>query len=336
VQHIRRIATARREHTMQLGTLAIALGIAGAIAASAATAQTFTKPVRIITSTAGSVGDIYSRQVSARLSERLGQPVIVDNRSVAGGGRPMMIAGAQMPPDGHGYVIIPGPSYTLLPLTVKDPGFDAAKDFTPVGMLGSMIFGFAVSIKEPVASIEEFVALARSRPGQLNYGGFGANSPQSMAMHSFARNRGLSLVGVPYNGSTPAMLDLTSGRVSAMVSALSAVLPLAQSGKLRILAVAGDRRLAILPDVPSTRELGITEIENLWIGVLAPAKTPPDFIARVNREINAIMALPEVQETLAKAALSVATNSPAEFAAYIRKDMEFWRKLADAAGVVPE
>ena len=321
---------------MKPGALSVAIVIAGAFAASAAIAQSFTKPLRIITSTAGSVGDIYSRQVSTRLSERLGQPVIVDNRSVAGAGRPMMIAGAQMPPDGHNYVIIPGPSYTVLPLTVKDPGFDAVKDFMPVGMLGSMIFGFAVSAKEPVSSIDEFVALAKSKPGQLNYGGFGANSPQSMAMHSFARNRGLALVGVPYNGSTPAMLDLTSGRISAMVSALSAVLPLAQSGKLRILAVAGDKRLAILPDVPSTRELGISEIENLWIGVLAPSRTPTDFITRVNREINAIMALPEVSEMLSKAALSVSTNSPAEFGAYIRKDMEFWRRLADAAGVVPE
>ena len=321
---------------MKLAPLLIALGMGSALAASAAIAQSFTKPVRIITSTAGSVGDIYSRQVSTRLAERLGQPVIVDNRSVASSGRPMMIAGSQMPPDGHSYVIIPGPSYTLLPLTVKEPGFDAARDFTPVGMLGSMIFGLAVSAKEPVTSIAEFVALAKSKPGQLNYGGFGANSPQGMAMNSFARNRGLSLVGVPYNGSAPAMLDLASGRISAMVSALSAVLPLAQSGKLRILAVAGDKRLPMLPDVPSTRELGITEIENVWVGMLAPAKTPPDFIARVNREVNAIMALPEVQEALAKLALAVATNSPAEFGAYIRKDTEFWRKLVDEAGVVPE
>jgi tripartite-type tricarboxylate transporter receptor subunit TctC len=215
-------------------------------------------------------------------------------------------------------------------------GFDPNKDFVPAGLLGSLVMALGVSSTEPVKSIDELIAAAKARPGQLNYGSFGTSSPQNLAMHSFLHNRSLSMVQVAYKGGSQAMTDLISGRIAAMVSAVNQLIPLSQGGKVRILAIGGDRRLPVIPDVPTTREIGLTEIDNLWMAMLAPAGTPAQYVTRVNNEVNAILALPEIQEALAKQGITASTSGPAELAAFLKKDTEYWRKLVATAGVVPE
>lgn len=319
---------------MLLKSTVVALGVA--LVATQAFAQSFTRPIKIVTSTATSVGDTFARLIGPKLGERLGQPIIVDNRSSAGGGRPTTLAAAALPGDGHGYMIAPTPNLTLTPHVVKEPGFDLNRDFVPVGLVGSLVMGLGVSATEPIKSVEELVAAARARPGQLNYGSFGTSSPQNLAMHSFLHNRSLSMVQVAYKGGSQAMTDLISGRIAAMVSAVNQLIPLAQGGKVRILAVGGERRLPVVPDVPTTRELGVTEIDNLWMAMLAPANTPAQYVTRMNNEVNAILALPELQEILAKQGLAASTSGPAELAAFLKRDADYWRKLVATAGVVPE
>lgn len=323
---------------LRKGTL-VAIGMSAigvAVVSTQALAQSFTKPIKIVTSSATSVGDNFARLIGPKLGERLGQPIVVDNRSSAGGGRPTIMAGAQLPPDGHGYLITPTPSLTLTPHVTKDVGFDPNKDFVPVGLLGSLVMALGVSASEPIKSVDELVAAAKARPGQLNYGSFGTSSPQNLAMHSFLHNRSLSMVQVAYKGGSQAMTDLISGRIAAMVSAVNQLIPLSQGGKVRILAVGGERRLPAAPDAPTTRELGVTEIDNLWMAMLAPAGTPAQYVARMNNEVNAILALPEIQETLAKQGLAANTSGPAELAAFLKRDADYWRKLVATAGVVPE
>ena len=316
----------------------IAAGLATSLLATAALAQSYpAKPIRLIVPfAAGGGNDNVARLVGKHLSDNLGQQLVIDNRPGAGGVLGAELA-AKAVPDGYTLFLGGVGSHAVNPnLNVSLP-YDPIRDFAPVALLAQAPLVLVVHPSVPADSITAFVALARSRPGQLNYASNGNGSSSHLAAVMFDSMTGVDMVHVPYKGLSPALTDLLSGRVQLMFSSVVAILPHIKAGKLRGLAVTGSRRLASMPNLPTIAESGLPGYEaSSWYGVLAPAGTPREIVARLNAELVKALEQPEVRTSLLAEGAEPIGGSPEQFAAHIRSEMERLGKMIREAKIRPE
>jgi tripartite-type tricarboxylate transporter receptor subunit TctC len=297
-----------------------------------AVAQAYpSKPIRIIAlSSPGSGPDIVGRLIGSRLTEAWGQQAIVDPRPAATG-----IVGAEIAskaaPDGHTMVIVTSQAVIVSVMYEKLP-FNLIRDFAPITMVASTPFILAVHPAVPAASIQELVALARSKPGSLRYGSGGSGSPPHLSAEIFKSMTGTDMLHVPYKGVTPAMIDAVAGQVQMLISVIPAVLPTIKSGRLRALGVTSAKRTALVPDVPTIAET-VPGYEFIgWYSLFAPANTPSGIINKLNAEIVKGLNTPEFRERFVALGAEPSTSTPQALAAYLREQTEKMRKAVRDSG----
>ena len=306
-----------------------------AIAATAAPAAEWApkRPVRLIVPfPPGGAVDTIARIVATGLPERLGQQVVVDNR----GGANAIIGTdltARAVPDGHTILIVPA-GHAITPSVTRKLPYDTVKDFAAVGLIGNSAYMLVVGPSLPAKTVSEFVALAKARPGQLNYAFTGHGNATHVAGELLKVLAGIDMVAVNYKGGGPALTDVMGGHVSAFFSGVSSGTPHVKAGKLRALGVTTTRRSTALPDVPTIAEAGVPGYEvDAWYGLLAPAATPPAIIARLNRELTHLLATVEMKERLFAAGLDARASTPAEFRDRIARDITRYAEVVRKAKI---
>jgi tripartite-type tricarboxylate transporter receptor subunit TctC len=297
-------------------------------------AQTYpTKPVRLIVPfAAGGSTDIIGRTLAQKLNELWGQPVIVDNR--AGGST---VIGteivAKAPPDGHTLLVTPAP-FTIVPsLTVKLP-YDPHRDFEPVTLINTTPLVVVVHPGVPAKSVRDLIALARAKPGALNFGSSGSGGSNHLAGELFNAMASVKMVHVPYKGNAPALTDLVGGHVDLVFNGLTSALPLIRSGKLRPLGVTSLKRAGALPDVPTVNEQGLNGFQAVaWNGLNAPGRTPKEIVAKLNADVLRVIRSPELMDKLKAEGSDPVGNSIEQYTAFLREEIAKWAKVIKLANI---
>ena len=309
-----------------------------ALAATASYPQGYpSKPIRLIVPwpPTGTV-DILGRTLGQKLSESMGQSVLVDNRAGANG----MIgseAAAKSPPDGYTLVVdnITGHAINAT-LQAKMP-FNTLRDFAHLSLLASVPDGVVSLPSLPAKNMRELIALAKAQPGKLTYASFGVGSSAHLAGELFKIMAGVDMLHVPYKGGQPAITDLLAGQVSIYIPVLPSVVQLVKADRLRLLAVTGAKRSSAMPDVPTVAESGLPGFEaSNWFGLMAPAGTPPEIVTRLNAEAAKALQAPDVREKLAGLGFEIQSSTPQEFTALLKSETEKWAKVAKASGARAE
>lgn len=293
-----------------------------------------TKPVRLVVPfPAGGGSDTIARVVGQKLGERLGQQFVVDNRTGAGGSIGAEAVARALP---DGYTLLLGSTSEIVQYPNVNPkiSYDSQRDFAPVSLVGSVPLVLVVHPSVPARSVQELIALARARPGELNFSSAGNGSTTHLAVELLVLAAGIRMTHVPYKGSPPAVTDLVAGRVQLGIPTMPAVLAFIKDGRLRALGVSTAKRSAALPDVPSIREGGVPDYDTaLWTGIFAPAGTPAAILSKLQSEIRVAVADQHVRETLAKQGAEPLTSTPEEFSAFIRSELARWAKVVKDANV---
>ena len=317
----RRGALARRAF------LVSSLSIAAATAPLCANAQAWEpqRPIRLIVPYGpGGSSDVIARAIAAEMGKDLGQAVVVDNKA-GGQGVIAMTEGARAAPDGYTVTLAHVGTLAVNPAMVPRLPYDVQKDFAPVALLAKVPMVFAVGAKVPAASLGQFVALAKASPGKLNYGSAGNGSAGHLAFEMLKAAAGIDLTHVPYKGTGAQMTDLLAGNIDAASAGLPGFLPHVKAGKLKILAVGSATRLPAIPDVPTVAELGYPGFESSqWFGLIVPARTPADIVARLQEEALKALASPAVQSRLEEDSSTAAGMGPQAFAAFIAAEQKRW------------
>jgi tripartite-type tricarboxylate transporter receptor subunit TctC len=290
----------------------------------AALAQAYpSKPIRLIVPFApGGGNDNIARLVGKRVSDSLGQPLVIDNRPGAGGVLGAELA-AKSAPDGYTLFLGGVGSHALNPNLIEKLPYDPIRDFAPVALLAQAPLILVVHPSVPARDTAEFVAYARKNPGKLNFASNGNGTSSQLAAVMFDSMAGVDMVHVPYKGLSPALTDLLSGQVQLMFSSVVAILPHIKAGKLRALAVTGAKRLTALPEVPTIAEAGFPGYEaSSWYGILAPAGTPREIVMKLNTEFRKALEQPEVRKNLLAEGAEPVGGTPEQFAEYIRAEKE--------------
>jgi len=292
-----------------------------------------TKPIRFLVGVAPGGGtDFVSRLVGARLSEKFGHPVITDNRTGATGNIALELT-AKASPDGYTFAVFNIGHLTSILLS-RTARIDAAKDFAPVGQIATGTLMLVLHAGVPARTLKEFVAHARAKPGQTNYGSGGIASNQHLAMELLKREARIDLVHVPYKGTGPMAVDLVSGQIQVAISNLLGFYPHVKAGRLTALAVTADKRSPLAPEVATTAELGYPKVRSdIWQGVLAPAKTPPAIIEKMSRAIAEAVAEPDIVQKLAAQGGGPAGTSPKEFGKFLKDESSRWLTLAKEVNI---
>ena len=315
----------------------MASGAAFAQAPSAGPGQSYpSKPIRFVAAfPAGGPSDIVTRALAKRMSEVLGQPVVVENRAGAGGNIGAEFV-AKSAPDG--YTVLLGGSYvTIAPSLYLKLGFDPLRDFTPIALLVTNQYVLSVHPSVPVRSVKELVRLAQTRPGKLNYGSAGMGSPPHLAAELFRTMAGLNIVHVPYKGASPALVDLIGGHIDFYFGGISGVLPHAKSGKVRVLAVTSVRRSAQLPETPTVSEAALPGYDiTTWFGILGPAGIPREIVNRLSSAVISMVDEPELKAYLLAQGVEPHTAGPDQFAAHLKIEVSKFARIVKAAGIRPE
>ncbi|MBI3938267.1 MAG: tripartite tricarboxylate transporter substrate binding protein [Betaproteobacteria bacterium] len=290
------------------------------------------RPVRFVVGyPPGGATDIIARTVGIRLSEGLRQQVIVDNRPGAGGIIGSDIV-AKATPDGHTIVLVTT-SHGVNPSLYSKLPYDTVKSFAPITQVGSLQLVLVVNPSLPVKSVKELVALAKSRPGKLNFASSGSGQSLHLAAELLKTMAGIDIVHVPYKGGAPARTDLLSGQVQLMFESMIGVLPFVKAGKLRGLAVSGAKRSPAAPDIPTVAEAGVPGYEaSGWVGVLAPAGTLKPIVTKLNAEIVNVLRTPEVHDRLFASGVEVVGSTPEQFAQFIRAQLVKWARVVKQSG----
>lgn len=291
------------------------------------------KPIHLIVPfPPGGPTDIVGRLVAQKVSEGIGQSVVVENRAGAGG-TVGSTAAAKAAPDG--YTLLYGSTSTLAiaPSLYRNLAYEPRKSFAPISLVSSGPIIVAVNEKVPARTLKEFIDLAKKSPGKLSYGSGGNGTPPHLAGELFKAVAGVDLLHVPYKGGGPAINDLAGGQVQAIFEGQVALMPHFQSGKVRPLAITGAKRNPALPDVPTAAEAGLPQYAaNFWSGLVAPAGTPAEIINRLNAVLVKALASPELRDTLTRQGLEPAGNTPQQFAAHIAAEVEKWAAVVKASG----
>jgi tripartite-type tricarboxylate transporter receptor subunit TctC len=311
-----------------------ALGAAGAIGASEAYAQTYpTKPIRLICPfPPGGTTDVVARIVAQGLTEAWGQQVIVDNRPGAGA-----LIGTEMAaksvPDGYTVLLGSITTHAVNPALHKKLNFDVITDFAPVTLVVSSPQLLAVHPSVAAKSVKELIALAKAKSGQLNYASAGPGTSPHLTFELFKSAVGIDIRHVPYKGTGPAITELVGGQVQAMITGVVALMPHVKSGKLRGLAVTSKARVAALPDLPTIIESGVPNFDvSSWFGVFLPAGTPKPIVTKMNGQIRKIVQAPDVRKRLIDLGADPETNTPEQFAAYVKSEKVRWGKVVQDTG----
>jgi tripartite-type tricarboxylate transporter receptor subunit TctC len=314
-----------------LGALVFGLGAAGAAAADAYPA----KPVKIVVPyTPGGGADILARTLAAALAPKLGQPVIVENRPGAN-----TIAGteyvANAPADGYTLLLTPA-SFAINPSFYKLP-YDTIKGFAPVALVAMVPLLLVTNPALPVNSVKDLIALAKAKPGGITFASYGSGSPAHLAGELFKSMTGVDMLHVPYKGSAPALADIVAGHVAISFSSMSPAVPLVKSGRLRALAVSPAKRVAAMKEIPTIAEAGVPGYEVIaWNGIAAPAGTPRDVVAKLNRDIVDIVATAEFRDRISVQGFEPEASSPEEFSELIQRDVSKWAGVIKESGAKPD
>jgi tripartite-type tricarboxylate transporter receptor subunit TctC len=302
-----------------------------------ATAQVTGRPITIIVPYSPGTGiDILARSIATDLSQRFGQPGVVDNRTGASGNIGTGMA-ARAAPDGHTLLMI-AKTFVINPSLFASAPYDPVKSFEPIIKLATGTIVLAVHPSVPAKNVREFVAYVKSQPpGSVNYGSAGFATPHHLSMELFKQAAGVNLTHIPYKGTSGVLTDLVGNHVGAMFIPTHVALPFMRDKQIRVLGLAGRDRSPAMPDVPTLAEQGLGEVENdLWFGLLTPAGTPPDIVARYNAAINEILRTQEMTTSLAKQGLVVAGGPPDVLRDLIVKDRAKWAKVIADAGIKAE
>ena len=294
------------------------------------------RPIRLVVpQPPGGPTDIVARILAQKMSERMGQPINVDNRAGAGSNIGTEIV-AKAPRDGY-TLVVATVQHIVNPFLFATLPFDAVRDFAPVTLISKAHIVLIANPESPAHSLRELIAAAKARPGQINWGSAGNGSTSHLAVELFKVDTGADVVHVPYKGTQPALTDLVGGRIPVMFDGVITSLPHIKAGRVRPLAVASLTRSQLLPEVPTMTEAGLPGFEAVGLAALmAPAGTPPEVIARLHREVVVVLQTPEVRERLIAMGLEVVGNSPAEFAEYLRSESLKWGKIIRDAKIRAE
>ena len=294
------------------------------------------KPVRLILPfPPGGPTDLLGRVIAQKLSDQLGQPVVVDNRGGAGGNLGVELA-AKSPPDGY-TLVLSSPLIAISPSLYVKLNYDPIKDLAPISLVAYIQNVMLVHPSVPAKTLKEFIQLARANPGKLNFGTGGTGTTTHLAAELLKVIAKIDMVHVPYKGTGLALIGLVGGQVDMLIMAAPAASSQILAGKARALAVLSAKRVSELPNVPTTKEAGVDNFEvPIWYGILAPAATPRDIINRLNLELNKALAAPDVRERLKKVDVEPVTNTPQQFAEFIKAETVRYAKVIKAAGIKPE
>jgi len=312
----------------------LAAALCGPLAASAQSDWP-TKPLRMIVPfPPGGVTDIVARAVGAKLGAELGQQVVIDNKAGASGAIGAEL-GAKAAPDG--YTLIMGNISTLAinPVTFAKLSYDPVTSFDPVSMVAVQPLLIAVNPEVPAKTLAELVQLAKSRPGQLNYGT--AGSSIHLAVEQFSTQAGIRMNHVPYKGSAPAVSDLVGGQIQVLFDPFSSLYPQVSAGKVRALAISTEKRSTVAPTIPTVAEQGYAGFDvSSWQGIVVPAGTPRPIVQRLNRELVKVLGSADIREKFAQFSAVPSATTPEQFGQTIREEIARWQKVAQTAGVKPE
>jgi tripartite-type tricarboxylate transporter receptor subunit TctC len=290
----------------------------------------------VVTVPPGGAADFVARIIGAKLSDALGQPVVISNRGGAGG----TIAAtsvAKSEPDGYTLLLNTIATHAIGPHLYANLPYDPVKDFSPIMLIATLPLIMTVNADLPARSVDEVIALAKARPGQLSFASAGNGGAPHLAGELFKSLTGTDLLHVPYRGSGPAVVDLVAGRVAIMFDAAPSLLPFITAGKLRPLAAASPARHRLVPDVATFAELGYARMDiALWYGIVAPARTPPAIVQRLNAELVKIVDMPEIRRSLIDQGANPEGGSPERFEAFMRDETSRWGAVVRQAGIKPE
>lgn len=317
---------------------AICIAALACLAGGSAAAQNYpTRPIRLVVPfTPGGSTDILARLIGQKLGETWGQQVIIDNRPGAGGNIGVELT-AKSTPDGYTLVMGHIGTFGVNPTLYAKLPYDPIRDFQPITLVAKVPNMLAVNLSVPAKSVKELVALAKAKPGTLNFGSGGNGSAAHLAGEYFKLLAKIDIVHIPYRGTAPAMTDLIAGQIGMMITGVPPLLQQVKAGKLRALAVATAQRLPLLPDLPTIAEAGVPGYEaTQWYGILAPAGTPRAIVSKLHQGIAQALTRPEVKERLAADAAEPVGNTPEEFGAFIKAEIARWAPVIKASGARPD
>ena len=318
--------------------LAAAIGAMAMLHVPGAAAQAWpAKPIRLMVPfPPGGSTDIVARIVAQKLSERLGQSIVIENRGGAGGTIGTAVI-AKSAPDGYNLTVASTSTHVVAPSVYTKLEYDPVKDFAPVSLMAVSPYLLVVTPSVPAKTLQELISLAKKQPGRLNYASAGIGSTTHLAMEMLKSASGTFMLHIPYNGNGPAGTALIGGQVEILFGSLPALLPHAKSGRARALAVGTPKRSPSLPEVPTVAESGYPGFDaSLWLAIMAPAGTPQPILDRLNKEILAVIATADTREALDKAGAEPLTSTPAELAAMIRDGVSKYAQVIKAASIKPE
>lgn len=320
-----------------LGAALAAFLVAPVLSHSAAAQDYPTRAITLIVPfAAGGGADAVARIVAQRLGDKVGQPVVVENRT----GAAAIIgtqAVARAKPDGYTLLLGQSGPISINPAVYKDLKYDPIKDFAPVVRLTEYPYVMVVNGASPYTTVQALVKAAKAKPGAVTFGSYGIGGANHLVAEMFAASAGIKLLHVPYRGTAPAVTDLMSGQLDLVFSDPFSALANVRAGKLRAIAVTGKNRSPVLPDVPTLAQSGFPEFDAVgWHGILAPAGTPDDIVAKLNGAIVKILADPETKALLAAQATEAVGDTPAEFGAFIKADVAKWSAIAKEANIIVE
>ena len=318
-----------------LRSLLQAAGVLLLLSAAAAAQDYPTKPVRlIIPFPPGGSNDVVGRMIATHLGEHLGKQVIVDNRSGAGGVIGTEIA-ANAPPDGYTLLVV-SIAHAVNPWLYK-LNYDPIKSFAPVGIMGSGPNVLAINPGLPVNSVKELIALAKQKPGEIQYASAGVGSFQHLGSELFKLEAGVDMLHVPFKGGGPAMIDVMGGHTKLLFSSLVQTTPQIKAGKLKALGTGGTKRSPVLPDVPTIAEAGVPTYEAVnWWGIVAPAGTPQPLIDKLHQAIEAVQTSPEVEKQFASEGAEIVRMGIPDFGTFMEKEMKKWERVVKEGKIKPE
>lgn len=307
-----------------------------AVAAGVAAQQYPTKPVRfVVPFVVGGPNDIQARMLADKLSQRLGQPFIVENRGGANGNIGMELV-AKSPPDGYTIVIATVGTWAVSPSLYKLP-FDMVRDFAPIILVSTSPAVLVVHPSVPARNVSELIAFAKANPGKLNYGSSGVGGLGHISGELFSLMTGTKMVHVPYKSSAPSLNDVVAGQIEVLFNNAIATVPFIKSGRLRALAVTSLKRMQALPELPTLDEAGIKGYDNSsWSAIGAPAGTPKEIIAKLNSELNQILKLPDIQEKSISSGAEIIGGTPEQFAEYLRSEIAKFARVVKEAKITAE
>jgi tripartite-type tricarboxylate transporter receptor subunit TctC len=321
--------------TFSVATAAVLLTIATSSNAQAPKSAPYpAKPVRVVVGYApGGATDIIGRLIAQKLSEASGQTFLVENRPGASATIATEMV-ARSAPDGYTLLIAATTTHSILPTLIAKLPYDPQRDFAPLSLLALSPLLLSLHPSLPVRSVTDMIKLARAQPGQLSFGAGGTGTPPHMAGELFKQMAGVNMLYVPYKGEAPAITDIIGGQISLMFANVVAVLPQVQAGRLRGVAVTASGRLPTLPQFPTVAESGLPGfVVEAWFGLVAPAGTPAEVIARLNADTVRGMGQADVRERLAGQGLFVKTSTPAELTTLMQSEMAKWAKVVKASGI---